>query len=490
MMNPSNKFKNSESNSQNRGPKTIPDTAISPTPDTADRVNASPPANLKRLAERLWEYEPTAVLWEPDGSLRACEGEALRSVMPAAFADDRAPLALYDAFRTPDNEHVIVLQATEDTRRPHNFKFHCDGELMPHEEIASGTRPRLVSVQRIQLNCRPPPDAPLRMTVEADGHSAQIVIPPYPFADWRKVALTQVVFQKDYPMVWVRDQALFYHRAHGYERMVVYDNNSANVAELKDCLAQLDEGLQVLLIRWPFPWFRPRTQKRPGVSDVCSQIAAYNHHMHLIASRSIYVSQFDLDEYLMNRSGRPLIDYLESQDKDTHYVWEDRVANVTASRSDTVRAADFKWHSRDDALRHRGFLKYIYRVTSRIAPKIRFTHVHTMGGPHPPPLPTFREKLKPYILIKLRLWDGCTFRFGFIESLSKAWQRWRARNFTAHHSPKTLVLFHYVGIYNNWRSLIKGKEVRPREPLDPAQHEFNDEMSKLLTRLGLADTGD
>ena len=453
-------------------------------------------SRLKKHAEQLWEYEPTAVLRDTDGAngaLCGVSGGALREQTAAAARAGESPVVLYDIFRSLDGKHVTAIQALADTNNnTRGLRFSCDGKqlesrlLARHPAVINSRVLDTAAIHQARVNA--PADEPLRVEVGLDGATTTtITVPPNPFAAWNNVALTQVLVQKDNPPVWVRDHALFYHRAHKYERLVLYDNGSRNTPELLNCLASLDDGLQVLLIRWPFPMHRPHIMARyPSLHDVCSQVAAHNHLWFLLGERSKFVSHFDVDEYLCNRTRKDLAAYLSRKVRlsPCRRLWTERYANVTdrpRREGATLRAADFRHQDRNSEERTKdGLYKYFYRPAGAPGIRPRFLHVHSM-------------QFKGKIVELLRLKKVIVFAYVLLCRLSPVFQKLKRPsdevNLAWAASKRDLVLFHYDGIWTDWSRdipIVAGKHRYRRTTKDIRCYRVNDEMLAVLKRVGLA----
>jgi hypothetical protein len=94
--------------------------------------------------------------------------------------------------------------------------------------------------------------------------------------------------QKDNRTRWIADWARYYKLAHGVERIILYDNGSA---ELPDASIGLPEASQV--VRWPFPFGPKRSH-----DNKFTQIGSMNHFRLRFGNRALALN-FDIDELLV-----------------------------------------------------------------------------------------------------------------------------------------------------------------------------------------------
>ena len=111
-----------------------------------------------------------------------------------------------------------------------------------------------------------------------------------------------MAIQKDNHPVWISDWCRFFNRIHNVSRIVLYDNASSNLEELKSELQGLSKEMEIHLVHWNFPFGPP--------SSAFTQRGALNHCYWNLKDRSKYFLNFDIDEYLVNRTPYPLSEYL------------------------------------------------------------------------------------------------------------------------------------------------------------------------------------
>ena len=116
--------------------------------------------------------------------------------------------------------------------------------------------------------------------------------------------LTIATLQKNNHIEWIEDWIKWYSRLHNVQRLVLYDNGSSNKQNLIQRLKELEVDMKIVLVDWPFEYGRS--------PDKFAQRGAINHCRMRFAVRNGYCINADIDEYLVNKSGRCLLEYLDS----------------------------------------------------------------------------------------------------------------------------------------------------------------------------------
>ena len=145
-------------------------------------------------------------------------------------------------------------------------------------------------------------DEEIELTFCWPSFKQELSIGPTSFDNCKFTELTLMAIQKDNPLVWISDWCRFFNRVHNVSRIVLYDNASSNLEDLKSELQGLSEEIEIHLVHWNFPYGPP--------SSTFAQLGALNHCYWNLKARSKYFLNFDIDEYLVNRTPYPLSEYL------------------------------------------------------------------------------------------------------------------------------------------------------------------------------------
>ena len=145
-------------------------------------------------------------------------------------------------------------------------------------------------------------DEEIELTFCWPSFKQELSIRPSSFDDRKFTEFTLMAIQKDNPPVWISDWCRFFNRVHNISRIVLYDNASSNLEELKSELQGLSEEMEIHLVYWNFPFGPP--------SSRFAQLGALNHCYWNLKDRSKYFLNFDIDEYLVNRTPYSLSEYL------------------------------------------------------------------------------------------------------------------------------------------------------------------------------------
>lgn len=119
------------------------------------------------------------------------------------------------------------------------------------------------------------------------------------------VFLQFTTIQKNNPIEWVIDWANYLSKM-GAERIVLYDNNSDYYSELAEQLQACAEGLEIVLVNWPFKYGPARS----GYNQFCQ--AGQNNHAHQCLGLAEWCGFFDIDEYLVLPGQESLVQKLKS----------------------------------------------------------------------------------------------------------------------------------------------------------------------------------
>lgn len=158
------------------------------------------------------------------------------------------------------------------------------------------------------------------------------------------VQLQFVTLQKNNPEQWVLDW-LRYCQSIGVQRVLLYDNNSENFSRLEAVLKSADGLPDVVLIQWPYPYGPVKS----FYNQFCQ--ASQNNHAYQCFGQADWTGHFDVDEYLMVRSGSTLRSLLNAASRrwglvrfDSYWVPDlgHVLSNCLDKRLPTVRDFDYR----------------------------------------------------------------------------------------------------------------------------------------------------
>ena len=180
--------------------------------------------------------------------------------------------------------------------------LHADGSA------SSPLRHRLERHERCTLHrFRLPPSCrgatELRASVElATGQRAEFDAVRQQLAP---VFLQVATLQKDNRVEWIADWLDHLARL-GVERVLLYDNDSADARGLPARLRALEGIPDVVLVHWPFPYGPGRSHYNQFAQ------AGQLNHAHLCLGGAEWCGHFDVDEYPVSGDGRSLVEHLEA----------------------------------------------------------------------------------------------------------------------------------------------------------------------------------
>ena len=200
------------------------------------------------------------------------------------------------------------------------------------------------------------------------------------------VPLTLSTLQKDNPIIWIEDW-ISYHSKLGVDRFLIYDNGSQNVEDLVARLNQLAQD--IYLIDWPFEYGDTRHPR-----TLLAQRGALMHAT-LLSRAGQWLGNFDIDEYLMVKSGR-LHDVLPRNPLVGSLIVQNYIMPNTVGASQTRRAADFIWREKQKRGRdnkywlrlsgnpipgvHRANLSFPFRTKTAPLDDLHFLHLFGLNA--------------------------------------------------------------------------------------------------------------
>ena len=298
--------------------------------------------------DRFLSYAPQSVSIPAEAGIeRTFDGYDL-TPSELAWCDRRTVFC--DVFLSPDDRDLLCIGPPfANLGRPKAILAGGGTRLrFVVEEPVSGEP---VALTRIRLTGACGPAIDLRF-VFADFDVRAGVAPRRP--ELPPVSLLLSTLQKDNDLQWLEDWCAWHRRAHGVERIVIYDNGSANAEEVRSRLAGTSRhaGHGAIVVDWRFPYGPP--------TRAFTHTVALNHCRLTFGAGARWCINLDIDEYLYNAGGRPLVDQLERRGpRPAHYLTGlivPMAANVAAGRPARCFDSAVRYR-RIEALRGR---KYVY----------------------------------------------------------------------------------------------------------------------------------
>ena len=445
--------------------------------------------SIQQHSKTLWSYDPQTIIRRADGGIGVYASQTAERILQTEL---EARVVCYDIFRTANSTVMAV------TPGPHiisSLRLYGRYAGKPVVWRSIGFLQEYdCSTFYLHVPKHIPADMPLSLSLNWGNQNLNITIPPNPFLSWKHCDLLQQTMQKDYPEVWIKDHCLFYHRVHGCQRILFYDNASCDRDQLIRMLSSLDENLEIVLVHWPVTTTLYFEQHLFGKRHAFSQAAAYMHGFCLFNHLADFMIHFDLDEYLCNRSGMPLVKYMRKHTR----LWPGKIVaqlpicNIPEpNKQYPVRAAHFRCYDQEKAIQcrsafsgHKPFhrthfdfcgLRFLRPSVYGFYPGIHI--IHLLGGSIYSPNLVRRIALRlTNSLLKLRP-SKCLRAMYTVLSLRV--------------NPEHLIFYHYRGIRTDWdhtwRDLPANQVSHSVIEHDPKKHVRTDEMSRVLARVGLAD---
>lgn len=230
----------------------------------------------------------------------------------------------------------------------------------------------------------------------------------------KRVALTMIKYD---PLVWVRDWAEFYVRAHGTNAVLVYNNQApdytgADIAEALRTIAGLET---VVVVDWPFK-YGPQAAGTGHWDSVFCKTGAFQHARYALLAEAVSVVNTDVDELIIHPGLESIHEAVE-RSPEKHI----RIGGVWASNSDSAASLEKDIRKR----RHRDFTFRTRMNHAQCPPKWA-----VVPSSYPAESQWVTHRIRWYQFEKMPLHTEFCFRH--FRNLNSSWKRERAA------VPKTL----------------------------------------------------
>lgn len=251
---------------------------------------------------------------------------------------------LHDVFRTPDGTKILFIDTwslRQDIGALQEMLplevYYQDHKL--HYQRVCIDKDSCFGVFQIELSNAAQRAESIKLQFKWRTFATTISVAKNPYADAKKVDFTLQTIQKNNHLLWIADWCRYYHREHGVDRIVLYDNGSDDFVALADCLQNIPDDIDIILISTLFDYNR--------LNEV--QMVGLNHCPLLFGDSSRYYLNFDVDEYLVVEGGDNLLQIVRCASKTiaTFMVESIRVVFYRPNNLDSKipRANDFVYES-------------------------------------------------------------------------------------------------------------------------------------------------
>ena len=261
------------------------------------------------MPQRFLSYEPQPVFIPDDAGVeRTFEGHAL-SAEQLALCDRRTIFC--DMFLSADRSELLCIGPPfANLGRPEAVLV---GGARRKFSVGMPQSRKIVDMVRIRLSEADAAGSTFELRFVFQDFEVHALATPRPLA-LPPVSLMLATTQKDNDPHWVADWCAWHQRAHGVERVVIYDNGSADVEDVYSRARRLP-GLDLVRVTWDFPFGPPHPS-----SLNFTQAIALNHCRLTFGTRARWCINLDLDEYLYNQGGLPVEGILERSGAPVRYL--------------------------------------------------------------------------------------------------------------------------------------------------------------------------
>ena len=158
-----------------------------------------------------------------------------------------------------------------------------------------------------------------------------------------------VTMSKDNDLQWIKDWVTFYHRVHGIDAVLIYDNNTSAYSP-KQLAAAIDTVPGVrsgVVVSWNFPYGPGGGHDNVWDSDFC-QYSALEHAKLRFLREAHSVTNADVDELVVTDDGESVVAHAErSSEGILVYAgrWVDQVTQTPMDPARVPRFIDYRFHS-------------------------------------------------------------------------------------------------------------------------------------------------
>ena len=312
----------------------------------------------------------------------------------------------------------------------------------------------ILHIEKPQLK----PDEKIELTFCWRSFEQELSIGPSPFQGCKFTDFTLMTVQKDNPPVWISDWCRFFNRVHNVSRIVFYDNDSSNLEDLKSELQELSKEMEIHLVYWNFPYGPP--------NSAFTQRGALNHLYRNLRDRSNYFLNFDIDEYLVNRTSYSLSEYLDRTISSK--IPSLRVTNYNVPNTPQLKASERRLRVTDYEYRFRLGLPSISKTIFK-GSGIKFVSVHRN-------LVDLPQWVQRFLVRRLHLY----------ETLNRLWLKFKLPvgpyKLEKQVDSEELYFNHYKSLTNGWkfRAQIYGPP-----PLEPHSIVYDPDIREHLKQANL-----
>ncbi len=389
---------------------------------------------------------------------------------------------IYDIFRTISDKKIIAIFATPreaDDESTSLIEIFCRGKQVKYtsREIPYNLSPsfgKAVRLNLLEINLPARTidrESNIPIEFRQGSFSYQTQVRPNLFFSLKKsVGMALVTVQKNTHIRQIKDWCLYYHRVHQVPYIVIYDNGSDNLDELAQGLHNLSPKLEIRIVSWDFPFLTANCR--------VAKTAALNHCYQILRNQTFYYLNFDVDEFLVNPSNKPLFGYLNDKTRASTLnlmitgkwmptVYADGAHVKTAAQN---RVFHFPYRSTN----HYGNScpKNIYRYEKRLKISIGF---------HGNILPSGRRKIEAYFIERTKqLLKLFLLRIVKVKRKPFLYDRYYKK-----YIDNELYFNHYEGLTNPW-TVSRRERLIPKK-YDPMLHEYDEEMAAALKIANLSE---
>ena len=302
-------------------------------------------------------------------------------------------------------------------------------------------------VHRFRLPAALRDEERLRVRIElATGHALEATLQRPALA---RVFLQFATLQKDNAFAWIADWLRYAARS-GVDRVLLYDNASADAETLPERLGALEGVPAIVLVHWPYAYGPTRSYHNRFAQ------ASQLNHAHECLGEAEWTGHFDLDEYPVTGKGRSLCDLLRDQSARTGLL---RIDSFWAPRLDVGRTATVP-AARSLAGTDHGANENERTDAAEAAPPTARDFAFRERAP--------RAKAHKYLV------RGTALREARVHNARLCLGWWRRRPAT-----ETLAFIHFKALSTDW----KGWGRTASETLDPTLHVVDERVAAVLATI-------
>lgn len=200
---------------------------------------------------------------------------------------------VYDILRVSGDTFMMICPPLSNLSP--EFSIRVGGDRVPYRQQT------LDRVDRIVFTLSPGTE---EVVVSVGGEEQVLRVPLEGIRDSAAPRRMIQTLSLDNPLEWLSDWAAFYHRRHGTNEVLIYDNGSAayDMELIGEVISRAGDFRHVRVVEWKYPYGPGGGVEGMWDSDYC-QLATFEHSRWLFSRHAKSLINADVDEFMISPFG-------------------------------------------------------------------------------------------------------------------------------------------------------------------------------------------